>query len=316
MNIFSQENFIGVAKIINKENGKMGNGQVMPVPKNETVKDEIAELNQQSQQIQELIGEIETLPDPGAKELMQQCMQEMLSFYGKGLKRILTIISNGNSNAAKDIYNAMVDDSFVSGLLLIHDLHPLDLKTRLYMALEKVKPYMDSHGGSVELVSLEGGVAKLKLSGSCKSCPSSSSTLELGIKQSVEELCPDLEGLEVEGVETGTTLPAKSSPKTGTGWNVIKGVSEITNGTFKHIGIPGTDLVISRVSNQLYAYRDHCPACDRPFNNGMLEGNVLSCQLGHRYDLQHAGVCTDDPGLHLDPFPLLEEAGGIVKVAV
>ncbi|MGI8952073.1 MAG: NifU family protein [Chitinophagaceae bacterium] len=307
MNIFSQENFNGVQEVIKSTNGQNGH-----TAKTNPVKDEIADLNQQSQHIQELIEEIDSLPDANARVLMQECIQEMLSFYGHGLEKILSIISKGNNTAAKDIYNNLIEDSFVSSLLLIHDLHPLDLKTRLYQALEKVKPYMDSHGGSVEVVSLENGVAKLKLSGSCKGCPSSSSTLELGIKQAIEELCPDLEGLEVEGA---VDAPSKKTHNLDAGWRVIKGVDVLPNNAMKAVEIPGLHLIFCRVNKQLYAYRNLCPACDRPFSNGTLENNILGCQLGHRYDVQLAGKCTDDPDIHLDPFPLLED-NGIVKIAV
>ncbi len=308
MNIFSQEDFNGVQEVIKKVNGQTDHS-----PKKEPVLDEVAELNQQSEHIQELIEKIETLPDASARKLMQECIQEILRFYGNGLERILKIISNGNSSASKDIYNNLIEDSFVNGLLLIHDLHPLDLKTRLYNALEKVKPYMDSHGGSVEIVSLENGIARLKLAGSCNGCASSSSTLELGIKQAIEENCPDLLGLEVDGV---TEAPnRKTSQLDEFGWKVIKGVDVLPNGAMKAIDIPGLSLIVCRINNTLYAYRNLCPACDRSFSNGKLEEKFLSCQLGHKYDAQLAGVCTDDPDLHLDPFPLLEQ-GGIVKVAL
>lgn len=307
MNIFSQENFNGVQEVI-----KSTNGQIDHSTKTNHAKDEIADLNQQSQHIQELIEEIDSLPDPDAKALMNECIQEMLSFYGHGLEKILSIISKGNNSAAKDIYNNLIEDNFVSSLLLIHDLHPLDLKTRLHQALEKVKPYMDSHGGSVEVISLENGIAKLKLAGSCKGCPSSSSTLELGIKQAIEEICPDLLGLEVEGA---VDPPSKKTQNLDAGWRVIKGVDVLPNNAMKAVEIPGLQLIICRVNNKLYAYRNLCPACDRSFSNGTLEDKILGCQLGHRYDVQLAGKCTDDPDIHLDPFPLLEE-GGIVKIAV
>lgn len=309
MNIFSQENFTGVQEVIKSANGQNGN-----IAKKQPVKDEISELNQQSQHIQDLIEEIDSLPDPAARKIMQECIQEILSFYGHGLEKILGIISKGNDSAAKDIYNDLIEDSFVSGLLLIHDLHPLDLKTRLYLALEKVKPYMDSHGGSVEIVSLENDVAKLKLSGSCNGCPSSSSTLELGIKQAIEENCPDLLGLEVEGI-TASPNPEKSLQKTEAGWKTIKGLDGLPDGAMKPLESAGVPLIICCVNNQLYAYRNHCPACERPFNNGTLEGRILSCQLGHRYDVQHAGKCTDDETIHLDPFPLVLE-NGLIKIAV
>jgi len=307
MNIFSQENFEHVQTVVHNGNGHKASFR------KDIVEDEITQLNRQSEYIQELMAAIDSLPDGEAKGLMQECMQEVLSFYGHGLERILNIISNGNSSAARNIYNDLIGDSFISGLLLIHDLHPLDLKTRLYQALEKVKPYMDSHGGSVEIVSLENGVAKLKLSGSCKGCPSSSSTLELGIKQAIEEHCPDLAGLEVEGA---VDAPSKrTSQNLDAGWRVIKGLDVLPNNAMKAVEVPGLQLIVSRVNDKLYAYRNFCPACERSFSNGLLAENILSCQLGHKYDVHHAGICTDDGSLHLEPFPLLEE-NGVVKIAV
>ena len=63
---------------------------------------------------------------------------------------------------------------------------------------------MESHGGNVELLSLQDGVARISLQGSCSDCAASSVTLELAIKQALEEAAPDLEGLEVEGVTPPT----------------------------------------------------------------------------------------------------------------
>lgn len=310
MNIFSENDLNVVQDVIQKTNGHHNH----LLKKEEPVEDETAELNRQSEHIQQLIEEIESLPDPKAKRVMQDCIQEMLSFYGKGLDRILNIISNGNSSAAKDIYNNLIEDTFINGLLLIHDLHPLDLKTRLYKALEKVKPYMDSHGGSVEIVSVENGIAKLKLAGNCKGCPSSSGTLELGIRQAIEEYCPDLLALEVEGV---TAIPDsdKTVDKQGDIWKVVNGLSKIPNGKMMAVESYGIPLIVSRINKQLYAYRNFCPACERPFTNGGLNGNIMACQLGHGYDVQQAGICTDDDAIHLEPFPLLEE-NGIVKIAL
>jgi len=306
MNIFSQENFNGVSEVIKNENRDNGNpGKAKPV------KDEISALNDQSLHIQQLLEEIDSLPDQNAKKITQECVREILSFYGHGLERILKIISNGNGSAAKDIYNNLIEDSFVSGLLLIHELHPLDLRTRLHLALDKVKPYIDSHGGSVEIVSLENGIAKIKLSGSCKTCPSSSSTLELGIRQSIEEICPDLIGLEVDGI-AGLPLTTKSLLK---GWKTINGLSDLPSGSMRFLEISGIPVIVCRVNNQLYAYKNLCPGCERPFNSGRLEEDLLTCQLGHRYDIRHAGICTDDPGIHLDPIPLLEQ-DNIVTMAL
>ena len=94
--------------------------------------------------------------------------------------------------------------------MLIHDLYPVPLEERVAEALDSVRPYMESHGGNVELLCLEDGVARLRLEGSCDGCPASSSTLELAIKTALEEAAPDLIGIEVEGLEQDLLNPASS----------------------------------------------------------------------------------------------------------
>ena len=88
----------------------------------------------------------------------------------------------------------------IASLLLIHGLYPVSLEARVREALDSVRPYMESHGGDVELLGIADGVARLRLEGRCVGCAASAATLELGIRQALEVSAPDLEGLEVEGV--------------------------------------------------------------------------------------------------------------------
>ncbi len=67
-------------------------------------------------------------------------------------------------------------------------------------ALDSVRPYMESHGGDVELLGVAGRRRPIRLEGHCRAAPRPSSTLELGIRQALEASAPDLQGLEVEGV--------------------------------------------------------------------------------------------------------------------
>src|SRR6185312_8415915 len=133
----------------------------------------------------------------------------------QGLERVVEIL-DGAGGAAAEVKQQLADDGIVASLMLIHDLYPVPVEERVADALEEVRPYMESHGGNVELVSLEDGVVRLRLEGSCDGCPASSSTLELAIKTALDEAAPDLTGIEVEGLEqdllnpvivTGTPLP-------------------------------------------------------------------------------------------------------------
>jgi Fe-S cluster biogenesis protein NfuA len=109
------------------------------------------------------------------------------------------------------------DDDLIGSLLLLHDLHPLDLETRVLQALDEVRPYLKSHGGNVELIGVDDGVARLRLEGSCNGCAASAITLKNTIEEAINKVAPDLERLDVEGVNdqppTRTIAPVTFVPR-------------------------------------------------------------------------------------------------------
>jgi Fe-S cluster biogenesis protein NfuA len=159
------------------------------------------------QRVQELTERLEEIADPGAREAAEGLVAAVMDLYGEGLERILQALDDAGPPAA-ELRGRIVEDGVVGSLLLIHGLYPVDLETRVQEALDGVRPYMHSHGGDVELLGLEQGVARLRLEGSCQGCPASSATLEQAIRQALEEAAPDLQGLEVEGIEAPARAPA------------------------------------------------------------------------------------------------------------
>lgn len=148
--------------------------------------------------LQELVEQVQTQPNPAARALLEQLLQSLMAFYGEGLRRILEHVNRAEPEGRK-VMDRLLADPAIGALLLIHGLHPNDIETRLRSALDRVRPYMQSHGGSVELLEIENDFARLRLEGTCKSCPSSTVTLELAVRRVVEEACPDLAGFEVAG---------------------------------------------------------------------------------------------------------------------
>jgi Fe-S cluster biogenesis protein NfuA/nitrite reductase/ring-hydroxylating ferredoxin subunit len=168
--------------------------------------------------IQDLSDKVDRLSDVRARMLAQELVASVIAMYGDGLRRIMDVIAGSHEEGAT-ILDELSQDGAVASLLLIHDLYPVSLRDRVIEALDTVRPYMESHGGNVELVELEDGVARLLLQGSCNGCSASRATLELAIKQALEEHAPDLTGLEVEGVTEpapaggdGIALPMASTP--------------------------------------------------------------------------------------------------------
>jgi Fe-S cluster biogenesis protein NfuA len=159
-----------------------------------------SDLNSRAKRLQELVAQIEGVGDPKTRNLAQEILHASFQINSAGLSRILEIVS-GSEASSKETYAELLSDPSVRGLLLIHDLHPVPIEQRMAQALAKVLPYIHSHGGNVELISLEDGVARLRLQGTCKTCSSSTLTLELAVRGAIDEFCPDLLGFEVEGVE-------------------------------------------------------------------------------------------------------------------
>jgi Fe-S cluster biogenesis protein NfuA len=163
--------------------------------------------------VQALQEKLDSAGDPATRELAEELVSAVVQMYGAGLERIIdSLLAAGEDGRRLAV--ALAEEEPVAALLMIHDLHPVPLLERVQGALEQVRPYMESHGGNVELLSLEQGVARISLRGSCSSCAASTVTLELAIKQALEQAAPDLEGLEVEGMTdaatgtpTGPSLP-------------------------------------------------------------------------------------------------------------
>ena len=65
-------------------------------------------------------------------------------------------------------------------------------------AIDSIRPYIHSHGGAVEVLGVERGVVRLKLSGSCSGCTASAITLREGVEQALRESYPGFVALEVE----------------------------------------------------------------------------------------------------------------------
>ena len=273
------------------------------------------------QQVEGLIRKIENLPDAEARASAVELVQALMDFHGAGLDRLMEIVAEAG-DAGYAIFDNFARDSLVGSLLLLYGLHPTPLETRVMQALEKVRPYLDSHGGNVELLGIADEVVRLRLQGSCKSCPSSSMTLKLAIEEAIYEAAPDVRAIEAEGVAeqaapTGFVQIGKSngnggaqSPTSGQGWEEVSDVHLLAHSSVRMMDVRGRSVLFCRLGESLYAYGNTCPGCGKPLQDARLEMTNLICPAcGQRYDVIRAGRGLDQPDLHLDPFPLLIEHG-------
>lgn len=63
-------------------------------------------------------------------------------------------------------------------------------------ALDGIRPALQADGGDVELLGIENGVVRVRLTGACGGCPMATLTLKQGIEQRLKELVPEVKAVE------------------------------------------------------------------------------------------------------------------------
>jgi Fe-S cluster biogenesis protein NfuA/nitrite reductase/ring-hydroxylating ferredoxin subunit len=280
-------------------------------------------LQQGMQRIEGLIHKIENVPDVEARAAALELVQSLMDFHGAGLDRLMELIAEAGE-AGYAIFDRFAGDNLVGSLLLLYNLHPVPLETRVMQALDKVRPYLDSHGGNVELIGITNEVVRLRLEGSCKSCPSSSMTLKLAIEEAIMAAAPDVVAIEAEGVteqpaptgfvqigrKNGNGHAVAAPSADGKGWKEVSDLHLVAQSSIRLMQVGGRPVLFCRLGESLYAYGNTCPGCGKPLQDARLEMTNLICSAcGQHYDVIRAGRGLDQPDLHLEPFPLLVEQG-------
>ena len=141
------------------------------------------------EEIEKLVRELESLPDGAAKNAALVLVQLLMDLHGEALARVLELCGS------EPLVRRLAEDELVGSLLLLYGIHPEPVEVRVEAALNRVRPYVHSHGGSVALVGIEDGMVRLHLAGSCDGCPSSAATIKLRIEEAIFEAAPEVQGV-------------------------------------------------------------------------------------------------------------------------
>lgn len=73
----------------------------------------------------------------------------------------------------------------------------MSLLDQVEAALDTIRPYLLTDGGNVSIEEITpDNVVKLKLLGSCGSCPMSIMTLKAGLEEAIKKAVPEITGVE------------------------------------------------------------------------------------------------------------------------
>jgi Fe-S cluster biogenesis protein NfuA/nitrite reductase/ring-hydroxylating ferredoxin subunit len=234
------------------------------------------------------------------------------------------------------------DHPIASAVMSMYDLVPLDEMTQVEEALDEVRPYIESHGGGLELLDVEGGTVHVRLSGSCHGCAASSMTLRRGVEEKLRERIPWFEEIVAhDPEENGDEPPPNALPM----FQVSPGapttpaaptddvlVAQLKRPVFVDVGrfedlpegqtmaadVDGNSILIVNVDGEPYAFRNVCPTDGRnPLDGGRVSGGVLVCPWHNcAYDARSGKRADDEPGgKPLAVVPIAVSSDGTMRIA-
>ncbi len=158
------------------------------------------EFHIRSERIEQLAAKLEQAADPELHATATELLQCVMELHGTGLDRIMQAVSEADE--AEAITHQLLDDNLISSLLLLHNLHPHDLPTRVTAALEKVRPQLEAQSCAAELADIQHGVVSLRLLHHGGGCHSTANTMAAALEDAITEAAPDAERITVETVES------------------------------------------------------------------------------------------------------------------
>jgi Fe-S cluster biogenesis protein NfuA/nitrite reductase/ring-hydroxylating ferredoxin subunit len=242
------------------------------------------------------------------------------------------------------------DHPVARALLSMYDLVPLDEQIEVEEALDEIRPYIESHGGGLELLSVDDGVVHVEMSGACNGCAGSAITLRRGVEEILRERYENFkevvahapEGAEEGNGNGGSGLLQISlegfKPSKGGGapapvsepallqieglrkpvFEEVAKLADLSPGELMAVDAGGHAILLANVDGEAYAFRNVCPTDDRStLHGGRLAGAALVCPWHNCAFDARSGKRVDDrpqdPGLTVVPVAVQD---GALKVAV
>lgn len=224
---------------------------------------------------------------------------------------------------ARELLFELVDEPEVRLLLTLHGITRADPMTEASRVLDTVRPGLQSHGGGVELVRIEDGVAYVRLQGACNGCSMASVTMRNGVEEALIENVPVITKVEVLPNEPSPTLIPLSAVRVGRdpreeGWVQTAKVEDVPDGEITPMRVVArdggeTEVIVINLDGRLNAYVNACAHQGMPLDTALLDtaAATITCPWhGFCYDAI-SGECMTAPGAQLEQLPLRIDEGHV-----
>jgi hypothetical protein len=156
-----------------------------------------------------LVREAEGLADPGARSVARALVGAVLELHADGLRRMLELATE-RGDAGRALVDLYARDPMVASLLLLHDLHPVEIEQRVRWALDDLAPRLREQGAWVEPVAVGPEAVRVRLVRGSGACASTGAGLAAAVEAALLDAAPDAHVIEIE--EAAADAPAGFVP--------------------------------------------------------------------------------------------------------
>jgi Fe-S cluster biogenesis protein NfuA len=159
------------------------------------------DLDQRTHAIEALVHTLESAGDSSLRATARELVQALMELHRAGLERTLDLVHQ-TGEPGRILIDRLAEDNIVKHLLVLHGLHPLDLRERVERALEKARPALESRSGHIERVTVDtdGAVAIVVAvaGGAAQGCGSPGAAIKTAIEDAIYESAPDALSLTID----------------------------------------------------------------------------------------------------------------------
>lgn len=260
------------------------------------------------------VAAMEQIEDEQIREQVFALLEGVDLVHRQGLQRVLEMMAG---TAGQDAVQRIAGDPMVHTLLEMYDLVPLSEHDQVEQALEPAYTYIESHGGQLDLLDVQQGRVRVRLSGSCGSCPGSAGTLQRVVEEALREGFPGFTTLVSEDPSAPKRSPIQFGPTVlrKPRWVDVGPIKDFPAGEMRALWPEGQGVLVVRLDGEVYAHQNGCPPGSAlALHLGELQGSAVICPWhGCRYDLR-TGKRLDAEG-KLGVLPVAVQ-DGMVKIAM
>ena len=151
-------------------------------------------------------------PDPAVRDDAAEVLDWIDAYHREGLGRLVEMVRQWRGEI---FLEQAALDPVVGELLATYslgvDVDATAIERTVQAALDEVRPYVASHGGDLEVLSVEDGVVGLRMHGNCDGCTAAGDTIANRIEAALREHWIDFRRVEV----TEATQPPHPPPAPG-----------------------------------------------------------------------------------------------------